>query len=62
MFYMMVWNNAAAYKSRLCEADQHTVGFAMGDSNTGELWVIAVLPGYINKGIGSKMEGKRCNL
>ncbi|MBY9081141.1 GNAT family N-acetyltransferase [Paenibacillus sp. HN-1] len=26
---------------------------AMGDRETGEMWVIAVLPEYINKGIGT---------
>ncbi len=41
------------YKGWLCRVDDRTVGFAIGDNKTGELWVIAVLPDYINKGIGS---------
>jgi ribosomal protein S18 acetylase RimI-like enzyme len=44
-----------SFKSWLCEADDKVVGFAMGDNSTGELWVIAVLPEYIGKGIGSKL-------
>ena len=37
----------------LCEANGRVVGFAMGDRATGELLVIAVLPEYIGRGIGS---------
>jgi GNAT superfamily N-acetyltransferase len=44
-----------SFKGWLCEADDKVVGFAMGDNSTGELWVIAVLPEYIGKGIGSKL-------
>jgi GNAT superfamily N-acetyltransferase len=43
------------YKGWLCEVDGRTVGFAMGDRSTGELWVIAVLPEVVGKGIGSKL-------
>jgi ribosomal protein S18 acetylase RimI-like enzyme len=41
------------YKGWLYETDDQIVGFAMGNRETGELWVIAILPEYINKGIGS---------
>lgn len=37
----------------LCEADQQVVGFAMGDRASGELWVIAVRPEYVCRGIGA---------
>ncbi len=39
----------------ICETDDRPVGFAIGDKKNGEMWVIAVLPEYINKGIGSKL-------
>jgi GNAT superfamily N-acetyltransferase len=39
----------------LCEVGDRVVGFAMGDWTTGELLVIAVLPGYIGRGIGSRL-------
>ena len=39
----------------LCEANGRVVGFAMGDRVTGELLVIAVLPEYIGRGIGSRL-------
>jgi GNAT superfamily N-acetyltransferase len=44
-----------SYKGWLCETDSQVVGFAIGDRETGELWVIAVLPAYIKRGIGSKL-------
>ncbi len=44
-----------SYKGWLCEEDNQVVGFVIGDSSTGELWVIAMLPDYINRGIGSKL-------
>jgi GNAT superfamily N-acetyltransferase len=40
-------------KGWLCEVDDQVVGFAMGDRATGEMWVSAVLPEYVGKGIGS---------
>jgi ribosomal protein S18 acetylase RimI-like enzyme len=43
------------YKGWLCEEDGEVVGFAMGDKSSGELWVIAVLPSHICKGIGSQL-------
>jgi GNAT superfamily N-acetyltransferase len=44
-----------SYRGWLCEIDGSVAGFAMGDSSTGELWVIAVLPRHCNKGIGSRL-------
>ena len=44
-----------SFKGWLCEVDRRVVGFAMGDRSTGELWVIAVLPEYIGRGIGSAL-------
>jgi ribosomal protein S18 acetylase RimI-like enzyme len=44
-------------KGWLCEIDKKIAGFAMGNKNTGEMWVIAVLPQYIKRGIGSKLLG-----
>jgi len=46
---------AGTYKGWLCEVENLVTGFAMGDRATGELWVIAVLPEYIGKGIGSSL-------
>jgi|GEM_PF-799179 GNAT superfamily N-acetyltransferase len=43
---------ASTYQGWLCRAEGRTVGFAMGDRATGELWVIAVLPEFVKKGIG----------
>ena len=44
-----------SFKGWLCEIDSTVIGFSMGDGCTGELWVMAVLPEYINQGIGSKL-------
>jgi ribosomal protein S18 acetylase RimI-like enzyme len=44
-----------SYKGWLCEAGGKVVGFAMGDKSSGEMWVIAVLPEYIGRGIGSSL-------
>ncbi|MFZ6027588.1 MAG: GNAT family N-acetyltransferase [Chloroflexota bacterium] len=41
-----------SFKGWLCEDGGRVVGFAMGDRSTGELWVIAVLPDYVGRGIG----------
>ena len=45
----------ASFKEWLCEKDNKIIGFSMGDGCTGEMCVIAVLPEYINQGIGSKL-------
>lgn len=31
------------------------LGFAIGDRSTGEVWVIAVLPQHVQRGIGSRL-------
>lgn len=46
---------AGSFKGWLCEADGKVVGFAIGDRATGELWVIAVLPAYLGRGMGSAL-------
>ena len=43
------------FKGWLCEFEGRVVGFAMGNRATGELWVIAVLPGYTCRGIGKRL-------
>jgi GNAT superfamily N-acetyltransferase len=43
------------HRGWLCEDDGRIVGFAIGDGSTGELWVIAVLPGSEGLGIGSQL-------
>jgi ribosomal protein S18 acetylase RimI-like enzyme len=44
-----------SFKGWLCEDEGRVVGFVMGDRSTGEMWVIAVLPGHIRQGIGSQL-------
>jgi ribosomal protein S18 acetylase RimI-like enzyme len=39
----------------LCEVSGNIVGFSMGDKNTGELLIVAVLPEYENRGIGRRL-------
>jgi GNAT superfamily N-acetyltransferase len=46
---------ATTHRGWLCEAKGEVVGFAMGDGATGELWVIAVLPAFEGRGIGSQL-------
>lgn len=43
------------FKGWLCEADGRTVGFTVGNRESDEMLVIAVLPAYINRGIGSRL-------
>jgi GNAT superfamily N-acetyltransferase len=42
-------------KGWLCEEQGSVVGFAIGDRSSGEMWVIAVLPGHIGGGIGGAL-------
>ncbi len=42
-------------KGWLCEISNKSVAFAMGDSATGEVLVIAILPEYEMLGIGKKL-------
>ena len=44
-----------SYKGWLCECDGRIAGFSMGNSEDGEMWVIAVLPEYEGRGIGRKL-------
>jgi ribosomal protein S18 acetylase RimI-like enzyme len=41
-----------SHRGWVAEGKGLIVGFAMGNKETGELWVIAVLPAYENRGIG----------
>jgi ribosomal protein S18 acetylase RimI-like enzyme len=41
----------------LCEVSGKIVGFSMGDKDTGEMLVVAVLPEYENRGIGKRLTG-----
>lgn len=40
---------------RVCEDDAQVVGFCSGDTETGEVLVLAVLPEYEGKGIGRRL-------
>lgn len=42
-------------KGWVCEVDGRIVGFAMGDSESGEMTVIAVLAEYERRGIGERL-------
>ena len=44
-----------SFKGWLCQFDDLVVGFCMADRDTGELWVIAVLPDFTRKGIGNSL-------
>ena len=39
----------------LCEVDSRVVGFAMGNRDNGEMWVIAVLKECEGRGIGKQL-------
>ena len=43
------------HRGWLYEIDRSVVGFAMGDYEAAELTVIAILPSYENRGIGSQL-------
>jgi GNAT superfamily N-acetyltransferase len=43
------------HRGWLCEEEGGIIGFAMGDGKTGELWVIAVLPEFEGRGVGSRL-------
>jgi N-acetylglutamate synthase-like GNAT family acetyltransferase len=42
-------------KGWVCEVEGKIVGFAMGDCDTGEMTVLAVLPGFEKRGIGKQL-------
>ena len=43
------------HRGWLCKVDGKVVGFSMGNKTNGEMWVIAILPEYEEKGIGAKI-------
>jgi ribosomal protein S18 acetylase RimI-like enzyme len=43
------------HRGWLCEKDDQVVGFAMGNRENGEMWVIALLPDYEGRGIGAEL-------
>jgi ribosomal protein S18 acetylase RimI-like enzyme len=43
------------HRGWLCEEEDQVVGFAMGNCENGEMWVIALLPDYEGKGIGAEL-------
>lgn len=43
------------HRGWLAESDGVPVGFVMGDQTTGEMWVIAVLKEFENRGIGRSL-------
>ncbi|MHC4597485.1 MAG: GNAT family N-acetyltransferase [Planctomycetota bacterium] len=43
------------HRGWLYEVEGRIVGFAMGDREKGEMWVIAVLPDYEGRGIGASL-------
>lgn len=45
------------HRGWLCEVDARVVGFAMGNRETGEMWVIAVLKEFEGQGIGKQLLG-----
>lgn len=44
-----------SHRGWLCEAEGRVIGFSMGNRDTGEMWVIALLPGYEGRGIGARL-------
>lgn len=46
---------AKSFKGWLCTDAGQVVAFCMADRSTAELWVIAVLPQYEGRGIGSRL-------
>ena len=46
-----------SHRGWLCEDGGRVAGFAMGNRRTGEMWVIAILPEYEDRGIGRRLLG-----
>jgi GNAT superfamily N-acetyltransferase len=46
---------ASSCSGWLCEQSDTVVGFCMADGDSGELWVIAVLPEFEGRGIGGRL-------
>ena len=49
---------AETHKGWLAVTGEQAVGFAMGNKQTGEMWVIAVLKEYENRGIQPNTDHK----
>lgn len=49
---------AESHQGWLAEQDGRVVGFAMGNGQTGEMWVIAVLPEFEDQGFGGRLLGR----
>lgn len=45
------------HRGWLAETEGRPVGFAMGNRETGEMWVIAVLPEHEGTGVGGRLLG-----
>ena len=45
----------STHRGWLCESGDRVVGFAMGNIESGEMWVIAVLKEYEGHGIGKEL-------
>ena len=43
------------HRGWVCECEGQVVGFSMGDRSSGELWVVAVLPDFEGRGIGTRL-------
>lgn len=48
----------STHKGWLCESNSQVVGFAIGNKQTGEMWVIAVLKEFEGHGIGGRLINK----
>jgi ribosomal protein S18 acetylase RimI-like enzyme len=44
-----------SHRGWLCEDGGKVVGFTMGNRDTGEMWVIALLPEHEGRGIGARL-------
>lgn len=45
----------STHRGWLCEVDDQVIGFVMGNKETAEMWVIAVLEEFEGRGIGGKL-------
>jgi len=43
------------HRGWLCEEDGRVIGFAMGNRESGEMWVVAVLPECEGRGVGAEL-------